>query len=117
MDHAHMTTHAEQATAWLSDKQRVMEDALALLVDVNSFTENPEGGRKVGTLLCELFALDGVETTVHPSERFANHLLFRTRTDLPNREAVAIIGHLDTVFPPGSFEGYRRDGRIACGPG
>jgi glutamate carboxypeptidase len=30
---------------------------------------------------------------------------------------VAILGHLDTVFPPGSFEGYRRDGASARGPG
>ncbi|HLK38754.1 MAG TPA: M20/M25/M40 family metallo-hydrolase, partial [Polyangiaceae bacterium] len=31
--------------------------------------------------------------------------------------AVALIGHLDTVFAPGSFEGYRRDGALARGPG
>ncbi|MDP8998960.1 MAG: M20/M25/M40 family metallo-hydrolase, partial [Myxococcota bacterium] len=112
-----MTTHAEQATAWLSDKQRAMEDALARLVAVNSYTENPEGGRQVGTLLRELFAIDGIETTVRPSQRFADHLVFRTRPDLPNKNAVALIGHLDTVFPAGSFEGYRRDGLHACGPG
>lgn len=112
-----MTTHAERATAWLSDRQRAMEGALALLVGVNSYTENPEGGRKVGTLLRDLFAVDGVETTVRPSQRFADHLVFRTRPDLPNKNAVALIGHLDTVFPPGSFEGYRREGPHACGPG
>jgi glutamate carboxypeptidase len=112
-----MTTYAEQATAWLSDKQRAMEDALAPLVDINSYTENPQGGRKVGTLLRELFAMDGVESTTRSSERFADHLVFRTRPDLPNRDAVALVGHLDTVFPPGSFEGYRRDGAVARGPG
>jgi glutamate carboxypeptidase len=112
-----MTTHAEQATAWLSDKQRAMEDALAPLVDVNSYTQNPEGGRKVGALLRDLFAIDGVEATVRASERYADHLVFRTRAGLPNRGAVALVGHLDTVFPPGSFEGYRRDGEVARGPG
>ena len=25
---------------------------------------------------------------------------------------MALVGHLDTVFPPGSFEGYRRDGAL-----
>jgi glutamate carboxypeptidase len=112
-----MTTHAEQATAWLSDKQPAMEDSLASLVDVNSYTENPQGGRKVGTLLSELFAIDAIETTIHPSQRFADHLVFRTHSDLPNKGSVALVGHLDTVFPPGSFEGYRRDGAIARGPG
>jgi glutamate carboxypeptidase len=112
-----MSTHAERATGWLSDKERPMEEALAALVDHNSFTENPEGGRKVGTLLRTLFAAPGVEATLRPSERFADHLVFRTRPDLPNRGAVALVGHLDTVFPPGTFEGYRRDGALARGPG
>jgi glutamate carboxypeptidase len=112
-----MTTPADLATAWLSDKQRAMEDALAPLVDANSYTENPQGGRKVGTMLRELFAARGVETTVCPSERYADHLVFRTRPELANRSAVALVGHLDTVFPPGSFEGYRRDGALARGPG
>ena len=112
-----MSSHADEATAWLSDRQRAIEDAIAPLVDQNSYTENPEGGRKVGTLLRALFAVEGVEVNVRPSERFADHLVFRTRAQLPNKGAVALIGHLDTVFPPGSFEGFRRDGDLARGPG
>jgi glutamate carboxypeptidase len=30
---------------------------------------------------------------------------------------VALVGHLDTVFPPGTFEGYRVDGPLRRGPG
>jgi len=112
-----MGTHADEATAWLADKQRAMEEALAPLVDQNSYTENPEGGRKVGAMLRELFAGPGVDVAVRPSERFADHLVFRTRPQLPNKGAIALVGHLDTVFPPGSFEGYRRDGDLARGPG
>jgi glutamate carboxypeptidase len=112
-----MTRHAELAAAWLSNKQRAMEDSLATLVHVNSFTENPEGGRQVGVLLGELFALEGLGAAVIPSDRFANHLCFRSRPEAPNRAAVALVGHLDTVFPPGAFEGYRRDGPLARGPG
>jgi glutamate carboxypeptidase len=112
-----MSTHADEATLWLSDKQRTMEDAIAVLVDENSYTENPEGGRKVGTLLRALFAIEGLEVHVRPSERFADHLVFRSRAQLPNRGAVALVGHLDTVFPPGTFEGFRRDGDLARGPG
>jgi glutamate carboxypeptidase len=112
-----MSSHADEATAWLSDKQRAMEEALAPLVDQNSYTENPEGGRKVGAMLRGLFAMEGIEVHVRPSERFADHLVFRSRAQLSNKGAVALVGHLDTVFPPGVFEGYRRDGELARGPG
>jgi glutamate carboxypeptidase len=112
-----MRSHADEATAWLSDKQRAMEDDIAQLVEQNSYTENPEGGRKVGTLLRALFGIEGLEGHVRPSERFADHLVFRSRAQQPNRGAVALVGHLDTVFPPGTFEGYRRDGDLARGPG
>ncbi len=112
-----MASHADEATAWLVDKSRAMAESLAPLVEINSYTENPEGGRKVGALLRELFARDGVEATVRSSDRFADHLVFRSRPELPNRGAVALVGHLDTVFPPGTFEGYRADDATARGPG
>jgi glutamate carboxypeptidase len=112
-----MASHADEAAAWLSDKARPMADAIASLVEINSYTENPEGGRKVGALVRPLFAGAGVETIVRPSERFADHLVFRTRPELPNRGAVALVGHLDTVFAPGTFEGYRTEGAVGRGPG
>jgi glutamate carboxypeptidase len=112
-----MASHADEATAWLADKASAMADAIAPLVEINSYTENPEGGRKVGALLRELFARDGVEAAVRPSERFADHHVFRSRPAMPNRGAVALVGHLDTVFPPGTFEGYRVDETSAHGPG
>jgi glutamate carboxypeptidase len=112
-----MIPHADEATAWLADKLPSMEEALAPLVEQNSYTENPEGGRKVGAMLRALLAIEGMEVHVRPSERFADHLVFRSRARLPNRGAVALVGHLDTVFPPGTFERYRRDGELARGPG
>src|SRR5262245_30814860 len=88
---------------------------------INSFTDNPQGGRKVGELLAEIAAaIPGlwsrrVETE---SGRFAPHWLFGTKAVEASAEgAVAIVGHLDTVFPPGTFEGFRYDGTIARGPG
>jgi glutamate carboxypeptidase len=111
------SNRGEDAAKWLADKQRAMEDAIAALVDVNSFTDNTAGGRKVGGMLRDLFATSGVEASVRESERYADHLVFRTRTKEPNKNAIALVGHLDTVFPPGSFEGYRRDGDLARGPG
>jgi glutamate carboxypeptidase len=112
-----MTPPVQDATSWLADQQQAMEDAIARLVEINSYTDNPEGGRKVGALLRDLFRIPGLDVSVRTSERFADHLVFRSRPNQPNRTALALVGHLDTVFPPGTFEGYRRDGSLACGPG
>ena len=50
-----MREMGEAAAGWLHGRLGEMEEALAALVNVNSFTDNPEGGRKVGALLRELF--------------------------------------------------------------
>ncbi len=112
-----MVSHADEATRWLAGKQREMEDALAPLVEINSFTENPEGGRKTGTLLRELLGLPGVECVARASERFADHLVFRTRPQQPNKGAVALVGHLDTVFPAGHLRGVPARRGAAPRPG
>ena len=62
-----MTNGADDAARWLAEQAKPMEQALAELVEVNSFTENVEGGRKVGTMLEELFAIDGLESRRVPS--------------------------------------------------
>lgn len=106
----------EAASAWLAGRLGEMEERLAALVEVNSFTDNPEGGRKVGALLRELLALPGLAAETVRSERYADHLVFRSE-GAPGLAPVALVGHLDTVFPPGKFEGYRRDGALRRGPG
>ncbi len=100
---------------WLASQLPAMEEALRRLVDLNSFTDAPEGGRKVGAVLREVFAIEGLTAEVVPSTRYADHLVFRS--DGSAAGPVAILGHLDTVFPPGKFEGYRVDGELRRGPG
>jgi glutamate carboxypeptidase len=41
-----MTNRADAAASWLAEQANHMEEALAALVEVNSFTGNVEGGRK-----------------------------------------------------------------------
>ncbi len=106
---------AEEAARWLSDQGAAMEQALASLVDINSHTDNIVGGRKVGAALRELFAIPGLTGHTLASPRYADHLLFEAPGG--GSAPVALLGHLDTVFPPGTFEGYRREGDIARGPG
>ena len=96
------------------------EAAIALLqrlVDVNSGTMNLEGVREVGRLLrAELDGL-GFETEWVDGSAFerAGHLVARRDGDGPH---LLLIGHLDTVFEPGSpFQRFERSGERADGPG
>src|SRR4051794_632696 len=118
-------TSPDDAAKWLSEQGKAMETALAELVSINSFTENVDGGVAVAKMLGELFAIDtALETkrVASKSGKFADHLVIEStweKTDarLAAGGPIALIGHLDTVFPPGTFEGFKRDGGLARGPG
>lgn len=109
--------HGDDAARWLEDKLPKMEDALATLVEKNSFTENKEGGIAVGGLLAELFASPHLTLERTASGTYADHLVWSSAWTPKTDRRIALVGHLDTVFPPGTFEGYRRDGDLARGPG
>jgi glutamate carboxypeptidase len=104
----------DAASAWLAGRAGEIEKALAALVETNSYTENVDGGNRVGLMLRDLFESDDLACDIRSSSVYADHLVFRTRAI---GAPIALVGHLDTVFPPGSFEGYRRDGALARGPG
>ncbi|HET9156458.1 MAG TPA: M20/M25/M40 family metallo-hydrolase [Myxococcaceae bacterium] len=108
--------NAESWTGWWRGRQDAFEEALRSLVEVNSFTENRQGGVEVGRRLRDLLALPGIDASAVASTRFADHRVFRTAGDA-RLAPVALIGHLDTVFPPGKFEGYRVDGSLRRRPG
>ena len=112
-----MTNPADDAASWLAEQAKTMEKALAELVEVNSFTENVDGGRQVGAMLEELYAIDGLESRRVASTKFADHLVVSSSWTTMGQSPIALVGHLDTVFPPGTFEGYKRDGDLARGPG
>ncbi|MCC6332696.1 MAG: M20/M25/M40 family metallo-hydrolase [Myxococcales bacterium] len=106
----------DEASQWLSHQLPAMEAALGTLVDLNSFTGNRDGGRRVGELLVEVLRMPGLAVEVVDSARFAPHLVFRSE-GRADAQPVGLLGHLDTVFPPGTFEGYRVDGALRRGPG
>ena len=112
-----MNNGADDAARWLAEQAKPIETALAELVEVNSFTENVEGGRKVGVMLEELYTVAGLESRRVASTKFADHLVVSSTWANAGKAPIALVGHLDTVFPPGLFEGYRRDGDLARGPG
>ncbi len=104
------------AAEWLTGLEPSMLDQIARLARQNSFTDNREGGNKVGAMLRELFSIKGLYAKTHRSEKYANHLVFSSAGDT-SLSPVALVGHLDTVFPPGAFEGFMKDDDVVRGPG
>ena len=84
-------------------------------VEVNSYTANVEGVNRVGSMLREAFALPSLSLTAIPGgAEYGDHLVWRTAAP---GAPILLVGHHDTVFPPGHFEGWREDGNRATGPG
>jgi glutamate carboxypeptidase len=108
------TTPLDDALDWLADQRPAMTGLLRALVAEGSFTQDPAGvARVVDRLAAELQPL-GLACERLSSERYGPHLAFRG----PAAGApVFLVGHADTVFPPGTFEGWRAEGDRAVGPG
>jgi len=108
------TEDLPSALRWLAGQRPAMERLVERLVRQNSFTQNRAGVNALADLLdAELRSLGlGVERI--PSSRFGDHLAFSGPAAGP---AVFLVGHMDTVFPPGQFELWESDGRTAHGPG
>jgi glutamate carboxypeptidase len=107
--------------AALEAASRRTGDGFSLLrrwVEQNSHTGAVENVNRMGSLLEEAFALPELELTRRAGNGFGDHLGWKTpawSTDRARR--ILLVGHHDTVFPPGSFEGLsERDGTWS-GPG
>ncbi|MRI58969.1 MAG: peptidase M20 [Epsilonproteobacteria bacterium] len=85
------------------------------LVSINSYTKNKEGVDKNGDLMRQKFEELGYKTTVFERELFGNHLWFKSSKKEGAR--MLLLGHLDTVFPPGTFESFQEDEEWIYGPG
>ncbi len=70
------------------------------MVEINSFTLNPDGVNHLGRLTAECFAPLGFTAEFVPSTnpRFGDHLALIRQGS--SAASIALISHLDTVFPP-----------------
>lgn len=99
--------------------QALVPDMLRLtreLVDVNSYTQNIAGVNQVGQQLKAAFAVPGLSLRELAADSCGTHLFWSTPASA-HKPPVLLIGHHDTVFPPGHFEGFREDDARAYGPG
>lgn len=93
---------------------------LATLVEQPSHTYERDDVESAARILDALAGDLDLETVRHPdpSGRFADHRVYHTRAAGPVDPALALVGHVDTVFPrKQGFFGFRRDGGVVRGPG
>ncbi len=90
-------------------------DDLKTIVNINSYTQNKHGVDAVGQQFDVWFEALGFKTTIFERELIGEHRLYRS----PHVQGkkLLLLGHLDTVFAPGTFEGYREDSEWVYGPG
>ncbi|MCW5804473.1 MAG: M20/M25/M40 family metallo-hydrolase, partial [Deltaproteobacteria bacterium] len=106
----------EAALAAVRRREPEMHALARSWVEINSYTSNVEGVNRVGALLAEAFELPSlVRTAIHAGPQYGDHLVWRTQG--AGVSPIVLIGHHDTVFPPGHFEGWREQGDRAVGPG
>lgn len=93
---------------------------LERLVDRPSCSREPADVEAAALVLDEEAEALGLLATRHPDPagRFADHRVYETPAAREAGRCVALVGHVDTVFPRSlGFFGFRRDGDTAFGPG
>ncbi len=91
-------------------------DFLQQVVSINSYTKNKAGIDNVGAVFDHQFQSIGYDTEVFQRELIGNHRYYISNYN-PEKKRMLLLGHLDTVFPPGKFEEYKEDEKWVYGPG
>jgi len=88
---------------------------LKKIIEINSWTKNKEGVDRNGEIFAYWLEEIGYTLVRYPREEIGDHL----HLTAPRREGkrLLLLGHLDTVFPPETFETFKEDGAWIYGPG
>ncbi len=89
---------------------------LKQMVELNSWTKNKKGVDAVGALMASEFQKLGFNSVCFSRECVGHHRFFQSSI-IKNKPRWLLLGHLDTVFPPNTFEGFREDEEWIYGPG
>jgi glutamate carboxypeptidase len=113
-----MSDTIERACEAVARSEGGLLPVLERWVRINSFTDNVAGVNRMADALEADFAPLGLACTRHPGDGLGDNLSWRTPAwDAHPDRRVILVGHHDTVFPPGAFEKFERDGDRVCGPG
>lgn len=110
-------TYAQLYLPSLLACQDEIQARVATLVNIDSGTGQVEGVNRVISHVAQWLRDIGFSVTLHPSTGFGNNLVARRNGTGSAR--ILMVGHVDTVYPPGSTEKQPftvRDG-VAYGPG
>jgi glutamate carboxypeptidase len=88
---------------------------LKRLVDLNSYTKNKLGVDENGKIFKIWMEDIGFTCFIHKRKETGNHLHFKSTSHIGKK--ILLLGHLDTVFPPMSFEHFHEDDEWIYGPG
>jgi len=88
---------------------------LKQIIEINSFTQNKEGVDKNGEIFTKWLKELGFSVDIYKREHIGNHLHFKSNKK--DGTKILLLGHLDTVFPPGEFEEFKEDEQWIYGPG
>lgn len=88
---------------------------LAQIININSHTKNKAGVDASHALFNQWMQTLGYEVHTHERENIGDHVHFVS----PKKEGkkILLLGHQDTVFPPGTFDEFREDDEWIYGPG
>ncbi len=86
------------------------------IVKINSYTKNKEGVDKVGSFFDRWLEEIDFSVQIHPRKEIGNHRHYKS-LHIDGAKKLLLLGHLDTVFPPDKFEGYRDDSEWVYGAG
>ncbi len=89
---------------------------LEKIVNINSYTQNKSGVDKVSNVMSSWLKKIGFSLNVYERETVGNHTLYKT-PKIEGFKNILLLGHNDTVFPEGYFEGYTEDKEYIYGPG
>ena len=88
---------------------------LSKLIQVNSWTKNPDGVNLSQEIFAEWMSNIGYKVAIYSEENIGNHYHFIS----PKKDGkkLLLLGHMDTVFPPDTFEGFKEDDEWIYGAG
>ena len=94
---------------------RVDFSELKRIIELNSWTGNKAGVDQNGEIFSSWLSELGMELIRYEREDIGDHLLLRSSRK-PGKKLL-LLGHLDTVFPPDTFEHFSEDEEWIYGPG
>ena len=90
-------------------------DELKSIIEINSWTKNKQGVDKNVAIFAQWMKALDFETIFHKREEIGDHLHCVSKKRKGKK--LLLLGHLDTVFPPDTFEIFKEDESWIYGAG